>query len=94
MLFLSARNIRIALGVLGIVGALAAPPWVPLLAMVLLAIRYPAYEVLAIGLFVDFLWFTPGTAEGLSSSLPLFTIAGLLLVWGLEPLRSEFLSTH
>jgi len=54
--------------------------------MGLLAFRYPAWEVLFIGLLTDFLWM-----PGLFSQLPIFTLAALVLVWGLEPLRKEFL---
>ena len=78
--------IRPTLALVGILGAIFAPPWVPLICMVLLAFRYPAWEVLFIGLLVDFLWL-PAFAHG----APLFTIAGFILAWGLEPLRKEFL---
>lgn len=90
MSYLSARNTRLALGAIGIGSVFFAPPWVPLLVMVVLAIRYPAWEVPLIGLAVDLLWFTPGGAEGLGT-LPFFTIAGIALVWGFELLRREFL---
>lgn len=75
------------LAVVGVFGALFAPPAVPLLAIVILAIRYPAWEVLGIGLLVDFLWLP----EVSLYAPPLFTIAALALVWGFEPLRREFL---
>lgn len=74
----------------GILGAIFAPPWVPLIAIGLLALRYPAWEVLVIGAWVDFLWLPSGS---FIDPLPLFTIAALVLVWGLEPLRNEFLLT-
>lgn len=94
------NNIRPLLATLGFLGAIVAPPSVPLLAMVLLAFRFAAWEILAIGLFVDLLWFTPSgftvsgvePVEGLLGSLPLFTLIGIVLAWGLEPLRSEFLT--
>jgi hypothetical protein len=57
--------------------------------MGLLAFRFRAWEVMVLGMFIDFLWLPGGT---FIAPLPLFTIAGLILVWGLEPLRSEFLS--
>ena len=87
MSYLSAHNIRIALGIIGVLGAVFAPPWLPLVAMVALSIRYRAWEAVAIGMLVDLLWI-PDISLG---SLPLFTIAGLVLVWGFEPLRQEFL---
>ena len=78
---------RIALAIGGVFAAIFAPPWVTILCMGLSAFRYPAWEVLFIGLLTDFLWMPPG----LLHPLPIFTIAGLILVWGLEPLRKEFL---
>lgn len=87
MSFLPAASIRIALGVVGVTTALFAPPWIMLLVMIILALRYSAWEVLFLGLLVDLLWF-PGLFLGV---FPLFTIAGAALVWGLEPLRREFL---
>lgn len=79
---------RIALIAAAVVGAIFFPPWVPLVFMGLLALRYRAWEVIVLGMLVDFLWLPSGT---LFETLPLFTIAGLILAWGLEPLRSEFL---
>jgi hypothetical protein len=90
MSFLLRNKFRLPLFLAGIAGALFAPAWVPLLCMGLLAFRYRAPEVLALGLIMDFLWLAPSTF-GILSALPLFTLAGLVLVWGLEPLRSEFL---
>ena len=87
MSFLPAASIRIALGVACVTAAFFAPPWITLLVMVILALRYSAWEVLFLGLLVDILWL-PGLSLGV---LPLFTIAGAALVWGLEPLRREFL---
>ena len=81
-------NARSILAVLGFMSAIFAPSWVTLMLMTALAFRYRAPEVLAIGLFTDFLWLSP-VAGGIA--VPLFTIAALVLVWGLEPLRNEFL---
>ena len=78
---------RHLLAVAGVLGAIFAPPWVTIICMGLLAARYPAWEVLFIGMLIDFLWMPPGFFH----PLPIFTIAGLILVWGLEPLRKEFL---
>lgn len=84
-------NIRPLLATLGFLGAIVAPPSVPLLAMVLLAFRFAAWEIPAIGLFVDLMWLAPSGVDG-TFSLPLFTLVGVVLAWGLEPLRSEFLT--
>lgn len=78
---------RVALSVIGVLGAFFAPPWVPLISIVALALRFPAWEGLLIGFLVDLLWLP----EGFLEAVPLFTIAALILVWGLEPLRRELL---
>jgi len=95
-LFQNNNSIRIILWIVGFVGAVFMAAWVPLIAMGLLALRWRAWEALVIGLWADFLWFAPNRIEGLSDlsffSLPLFTLSALVLVWGLEPLRREFLT--
>ena len=80
------RIFRPTLVIVGIFAAIFAPPWVTILCMGLLAFRYPAWEVLFIGLLTDFLWM-----PGLFSPMPIFTVSALILVWGLEPLRKELL---
>jgi len=80
------RVFRPALVIIGSLAAVFAPPWVTILCMGLLAFRYPAWEVLFIGLLTDFLWI-----PGLFPPFPIFTVAALVLAWGLEPLRKEFL---
>ena len=84
------NKFRVALALLGVLGTIFAPPWVPLLIMGLLSLRFRAWEVLAIGLLMDFLWLPGGP---LFHPLPLFTLASIVLVWGLEPVRSQFLIT-
>ena len=79
---------RIALTLLGVWGAVLAPPWVPLIAMGLLALCFPSWEVLVIGMWMDFLWLP---SVSLVYPLPLFTLGAVVLVWGLEPLRNEIL---
>ncbi|MBV9159420.1 MAG: hypothetical protein JO019_02360 [Candidatus Kaiserbacteria bacterium] len=81
------HNVRPALAVIGFLGAMIAPPWVPIACIVLLALRFRAIEAIAIGFFTDMLWI--GAPE--THALPLFTIASIIIVWGLEPLRLEFL---
>ena len=80
--------IRIALVLVGIWGAVLAPPWVTLFVMVLLALRFRSWEVLVLGMWMDFLWLP---SESFIYPLPLFTLGAIILVWGLEPLRNEIL---
>ena len=88
MSFHSVRSARIILGVVGILGAIVMPPWIPCIAMALLALMAPAWEILLIGVFVDLLWLP---SIGSFSEVPIFTLAGVVLLWGLEPLRRRFL---
>jgi len=80
--------LRVVLGLLGVFAAFFAPPYVPLIIMGILALVYAAWEALLLGLLVDLLWLPSGS---LFDPLPVFTFAALILVWGLEPLRSEYL---
>lgn len=80
-------SLRTGVALTGAVGALFAPWWVPVICMVFLAFRYPAWEVPALGLLIDLMWL-PG--EGFS--VPLFTIGAIAIVWLFAPLRSQFLT--
>lgn len=82
------KELRIILAFIGFIGVIFLPPWVPLVCIVLLALRFRAWEAILIGAFMDFAWLPSGT---LIHSLPLFSIAALLIVWGFEPLRAQFL---
>ena len=81
-------SIRIIIAAIGFLGAVFAPPWVALSCIVLLSLRYRAWEVIVLGLTVDFMWLPGGPSTHL---FPIFTIVALIIVWGLEPLRLQFL---
>jgi len=81
------NSVRIGVAALGFFGALYISPWVPVVCIVLLAIRFRAWEAIVLGVFIDLMWL-PG---GHFASLPLFTMGSIVVVWLLEPLRSEFL---
>ena len=78
-------NLRVALALLGLLGALLLPIWIPILVALILALFWRAWEVLCIGLLIDFAW-SP------VHSFPYFTLGAVILVWILEPIRKEFLS--
>lgn len=90
------RKLLPIVALFGILGAIFAPPWVPLLVIVILALSRWAWVVIPLALTVDFLWLPAGSGSGLFGSLvdpvPLFTIGGIVLAWILEPLRSEFMT--
>jgi hypothetical protein len=82
---MSAENsLRVGLSLFGICAVIFGPPWLVLVPMALLSMRFRAAEVILIGLFADFLW-SPGL------QLPLFLIASIVIVWAFEPLRKELL---
>ena len=81
--------LRIALALIGFLGALWFPWYVPAICIFLLALRFRAWEAIALGVFMDLLWFSP---DSLFHGLPVFTIGAIVVVWAFEPLRSEFLS--
>jgi hypothetical protein len=81
------NNFRLAIAVIGFLGVVIAPPWVPMICIVVLSLRFRAFEAIAIGFFCDILWLP----AALPHALPLYTIAAIIVVWGLEPLRLEFL---
>jgi hypothetical protein len=83
---------RVALIIIGFVGALICAPWVPAVCVVLLALRYRAWEAIVLGLLIDLTWQPyPTPAVGFFHMIPLFTIASIFVVWAFEPLRSQFL---
>ena len=82
-------SVRIAIVVTGFVSAIFISPWLTIACMIALSIRYRAIEVLGLGLLVDLLWLPYDTFW---YSFPLTTLLALILVWGLEPLRLEFMN--
>lgn len=79
---------RIALTLIGLIGVFFLPPWVPLICIILLSLRYRAWEVAVLGALTDLIWLPGGSSIHL---VPFFTIISLIIVWGLEPLRVQFL---
>lgn len=78
---------RPLLGLAAVASAFFAPPWVPLALIVLVSLRFRAWEVPFIGLLMDLLWLPQVSLQ----HPPLYTILSLIVVWALEPLRREFL---
>lgn len=80
-------SVRILLAIVGFVGAVIAPWWVPLACIVLLCLRFAAWEALAIGLFMDLLYLP----HGAHFSVPLYTLFAIAAVWLMQPMRAQFL---
>ena len=71
--------VRVILALVGFLGVLVAPWWVPLM--------YAAWEVPLIGLLMDFVWLP---SQG-HFAIPVFTLLGIIMVWLASPLRKQFL---
>lgn len=84
---------RIALALISSIAVITGPWWLVLICMTLLCLRSRAIEVLFIGLAMDFVWTGSSAATATPwHGIPLFTIAAILLLWSLEPLRRQLLT--
>ena len=84
----SRHLLRITIAVIGFISVFVLPTWVPVVCIIVLALRYRAWEAILIGALIDMTWLP---SLSLSHSLPLYTILGVIVVWGFEPLRQQFL---
>ena len=80
---------RLFLALLGLVCVFVFSWWITMLIVVALAIAYRAWEAIFIGMLLDIVWLPSGA---LVHQLPLCTLLSIVIVWALEPLRSEFLA--
>ncbi len=88
---LRTSSIRGVLLLVGLTGVLLGPWYLAPIVIVLLSVRYRSWEALALGFLMDLLWHPVG--NGLLHSLPLFTLGALIIVWALEPLRTQLLAS-
>jgi hypothetical protein len=82
------NSVRIGVFLLGVAGTFFISPWVPAVCIVLLSLRFRAWEAVLLGVITDLQWLPAGS---LLDSPPWFTLGSIAIVWMLEPLRSEFL---
>ncbi len=75
------------MGAVGFFGVIFGPWWLPLLVMLLLSLRYPAWEVPLMALCIDLIWYASGAAP-----LPFVTLCAIAIVWALGPLRKQLLT--
>jgi hypothetical protein len=80
--------IRIALAIVGLVSTIFFLPLVTFICAIVLSIRYRAWEVIIMGALLDLVW-SPYDVSW--HTIPIYTLIALALVWGLEPLRAQFL---
>ncbi len=82
------QYVRVAVAVFGILSVFILPWWIPMVCVTILALRYRAWEAILIGVLIDLAWLPSAPSI---HTLPIFTIASIIIVWGLEPLRAQFL---
>ena len=78
------NSTRILLGLWGLWAVLFGPWWLPLVPIVLLSMRFRAWEGIFLGLLMDFLWLP-------AYHVPFYFLGALAIVWFFEPLREELL---
>jgi hypothetical protein len=83
-------KLRLILAVSCFLGVVWAPWWVPLLIAIALCLRFRAWEVVLAGMFMDLYWM-PQYLSFSFDAIPLATIASVVILFGLEPLRRQLL---
>lgn len=85
------NNIRISLGIVLFAAVVFAPPWAVALVAIALAARWRAWEIIAAGMLMDFLWL-PTSIPFLSlQAVPYATIFAIAIFMIFEPLRRQLL---
>jgi len=86
--------VRIILAVSAYASVLFAPPWVPLIIAGVLALRFSAWEIIPLGILIDFLYLphTEGDVFNGPWGIPFpATLIALVLAWGFEPIRRQWM---
>ncbi|HEY4488619.1 MAG TPA: hypothetical protein VJB97_03825 [Candidatus Paceibacterota bacterium] len=65
--------------------------WLALCIMIVLFIRYAAWEALFVALALDLVWFVPLESGGLLHTVPFIAVIAAAALWLLEPVRAEIL---
>ena len=80
--------LRAFIGGISFASVLFAPPWVPIIGVGILALRFRAWEILFLGAMIDIIYVPPGGIYGVP--IPA-TLIALVLLSGLEPFRKKLL---
>ena len=80
---------RVGLALFGFGSIFFLSPIFVFLIMIILSVRFRAWEALFMGLIMDFMW-APG--QSMMMLVPFATLLSIFIVWALEPLRSELLT--
>ncbi len=81
--------IRLTLALVGFMSVFFFSPIIVFVVIILLSLRYRAWEAPFMGLLIDFMWLPGGS---MMMHIPFATLLALFIVWALEPLRSELLT--
>lgn len=84
-------NIRIVLAAALFASVVFAPPYIAAAFAFALAARWRAWEVVAAGIFMDFLWLPTSVTFLSFESFPFATLISIIAVVCLEPLRRQLL---
>lgn len=83
--------VRIFLAAASFASVILAPWWVVFVCALLLCLRFQAWEVILVGIFMDLYWMPSSIYVTSFDSIPIATIISILLIFGLEPLRRQLL---
>lgn len=86
-----AETVRVMLAVALFASVIFAPWWLALAIAFVLALRFRAWEVVAAGIFYDFIWMPDFVSFTSFESVPFATLIALIFIFALEPLRRRLL---
>jgi len=84
-------NLRLVLAIALFTSVVFAPSWLAAIFAFALAARWRAWEVIAAGMLMDFLWMPSWVSFLAFNGLPLATMISIAVVFCLEPLRRQLL---
>ena len=88
---MSSNSIRSILDIALFASIIFASPWLAAIFTCAFAARWRAWEVIAAGILMDFLWM-PASVSFLSfHSIPWITLIAIVLIFAFEPLRRQLL---
>lgn len=85
------NKLRAFLGTLCFLSVIFAPWWVTLSIAIIICLRFRAWEVVAAGIFMDLYWMPFSVSLGSWGAFPCATLASIVILIVLEPLRRQLL---
>lgn len=84
-------NARVLLSSATLILGVFGLPWLALMCTIALCLRYRAWEIVAIGMYLDLLWLPNGVSV---ESPPIATIVACVLLLSLEMFRRQLMVQH